>query len=132
MIVVAIIGILAAVATGKFSNLVTKSKEAKIKSSLAALRSGLSIYYSDNQAYPSDLTVGLATNGKYLASIPLAEVPSVEDQGNPGHGSGNAVAALVDDSATGQWAYLFTANGECPVYVNCTHHDTRGEIWTTH
>ena len=56
MIVVAIIGILAAVAIPKFAEMIRKSKEGSTKGSLSALRSALTIYGSDNE--------GLAPLGK--------------------------------------------------------------------
>ena len=49
MIVVAIIGILAAVAVPKFAEMIRKSKEGATKGSLSALRSALTIYASDNE-----------------------------------------------------------------------------------
>ncbi len=49
MIVVAIIGILAAVAVPKFAEMIRKSKEGSTKGSLSALRSALTIYGSDNE-----------------------------------------------------------------------------------
>lgn len=49
MIVVAIIGILAAVAIPKFADLVTKSKEAGVKGNIGSVRSAISIYYGDNE-----------------------------------------------------------------------------------
>src|SRR3954454_17240373 len=67
MIVVAIIGILAAVAVPKFADLVTKSKEASVKGALGAVRSALSIYYGDTEgSYPTNLFVGLTTGNKYM------------------------------------------------------------------
>src|SRR6266446_2821109 len=74
MIVVAIIGILAAVAIPKFADLVTKSKEASVKGTLGSLRSALSIYYGDNDGnYPGqaagDLFTALSTNYKYMPGV---------------------------------------------------------------
>ena len=47
MIVVAIIGILAAIAIPKFAELIRKSNEGASKGNLGAIRSALSIYYGD-------------------------------------------------------------------------------------
>ncbi|HNG46017.1 MAG TPA: prepilin-type N-terminal cleavage/methylation domain-containing protein, partial [Elusimicrobiota bacterium] len=59
MLVVAIIGLLAAIAIPKFANLVVKSREAAMKGQLGAIRSALSIYYSDNEGfYPPSIVVG--------------------------------------------------------------------------
>src|SRR5436190_656992 len=56
MIVVAIIGILAAVAIPKFANLIRKSQEGSTKGNLGSLRSAISIYYGDMEGqYPGDL-----------------------------------------------------------------------------
>src|SRR6266566_9732612 len=79
MIVVAIIGILAAIAIPKFSQLITKSNEANTKGNLGALRSALSIYYGDMEGwYPTDtLTTSLTSSGKYMTTIPLAKLPAV-------------------------------------------------------
>src|SRR5438270_8147958 len=71
MIVVAIIGILAAVAIPKFASMIRKSQEGATKGALGAVRSALSIYYADNEGnYPGDDLAILTTNAKYLAAIP--------------------------------------------------------------
>ena len=57
MIVVAIIGILAAIAIPKFADLIRKSQEGATKGSLGALRSALTIYYGDMEGvYPATST----------------------------------------------------------------------------
>src|SRR5471032_1095105 len=76
MIVVAIIGILAAIAIPKFAALIRKSGEGASKGNLGAIRSSLSIYYGDMEGqYPSQLAA-LTLGGKYLATLPLAKTPS--------------------------------------------------------
>ena len=131
MIVVAIIGILAAVAIPRFANLVEKSKEARIKGGLGALRSAISIYYSDTEKYPQDLDVALTTSFKYLKEIPPVEIPSIDSAGNPGHPNSSVVTTGIDDFATGAWLYDPTlANGE--IHVNCTHFDSKGTVWSSY
>ncbi len=49
MIVVAIIGILAAIAIPKFANMLEKSREGATKGNLSAINSGIALYVSDNQ-----------------------------------------------------------------------------------
>src|SRR5260221_2592206 len=91
MIVVAIIGILAAIAIPKFSQLITKSNEANTKGNLGALRSALSIYYGDMEGwYPTDTLVSLTLNGKYMTSIPVAKLPAVSGL-NAGHTDSSVV-----------------------------------------
>lgn len=79
MIVVAIIGILAAIAIPKFADLISKSKEGATKGSLSAVRSALQVYYGDNEGWfpaqgatPLD---ALTTNAKYLSAMPVAKLP---------------------------------------------------------
>src|SRR3989344_8747095 len=84
MIVVAIIGILAAVAIPKFAEMIRKSKEGATKGSLSALRSALTIYMSDNEGVQplSRTAAAAATNAtmqtyftpKYMETIPLAKL----------------------------------------------------------
>src|SRR5690348_15889507 len=70
MIVVAIIGILAAVAIPKSAHLVTKSKEASVKGGLGAVRSAVSIYYGDLEgSYPTNLFAALATGNRYMHPV---------------------------------------------------------------
>src|SRR5262249_14089930 len=83
MIVVAIIGILAAIAIPQFANLVSKSQEGRTKANLGTLRSALSIYYGDTEGwYPAAPTATpgvnlslLANAGRYLQAVPNADMP---------------------------------------------------------
>src|SRR5438067_10870079 len=76
MIVVAIIGILAAIAIPKFAELIRKSSEGASKGNLGALRSAMSIYYGDMEGtYPFSMT-SLTIGGKYLTVVPPAKAPN--------------------------------------------------------
>src|SRR3954467_3408107 len=80
MIVVAIIGILAAIAIPKFAELIRKSNEGKLKGTLGAMRSAISIYYADMEGpYAADL-YSLTISGKYLAVMPPIAVPNYHAQ----------------------------------------------------
>jgi prepilin-type N-terminal cleavage/methylation domain-containing protein len=131
MIVVAIIGILAAIAIPKFAELIRKSGEGASKGNLGAIRSSLSIYYGDMEGqYPTQIA-GLTVAGKYLATIPVAKTPSYHpDQSTEVDGT-NAVDDAVN---TGQWAYN-NVNGDTnmgSMLIGCTHTDTKGNIWTSY
>ena len=130
MIVVAIIGILAAIAIPKFADLVTKSKESAVKGSLGSLRSAVSIYYSDTEGvFPTNANLGtaLTTGSKYLKQLPFISVPK---PGNHGNAAGEQNGANPDDTTAGanNWYY---ASGEGHVCVNCTHTDTKTSTWST-
>jgi prepilin-type N-terminal cleavage/methylation domain-containing protein len=142
MIVVAIIGILAAVAIPKFADLVTKSKEAAVKGNLGAVRSALAIYYGDNEGvYPvaDGVFTALTTEQKYMPNV--GGVASLGDFSIPAHGTvaGHpnrkaTTAGSVLDNATADDAtalvYTDATTGE--LFVNCTHTDTKGSQWTAH
>lgn len=130
MIVVAIIGILAAIAIPKFAQLVTKSKEGATKGSVGSVRSALSIYYGDMEGLYPVTTYALTINGKYLASIPFAKVPNYHPDASS-ESTGSPAAAVTDQ---GGWAYTnnSTDGNFGSLWVNCSHTDTKGTNWTTY
>lgn len=140
MIVVAIIGILAAIAIPQFANLVAKSQEGATKGNLGTIRSALSIYYGDTEGvYPSDAlsgTTGSLTAGqKYLQTVPAANTPHTVN--NVGHTTTNNVnagtfAAYVTDA--GGWSYDNATTDPTwgSIVVNCEHEDLRGSTWTAY
>ena len=135
MIVVAIIGILAAIAIPKFADLINKSKEGATKGALSSVRSALQVYYGDNEGwFPTDDLSSLVAAGKYISNIPVAKLP----------GTGHVDATLVTVSLTtttlqtsdaSGWAYFNdrtnTATWDTFV-VNCNHYDLKGAApWTS-
>ncbi|MBI5742957.1 MAG: type II secretion system protein [Elusimicrobia bacterium] len=146
MIVVAIIGILAAIAIPKFADLINKSKEGATKGALSSVRSALQVYYGDNEGwFPTDLAA-LTANAKYINEIPVAKLPTT------GHADDRSVAIFSSATAagvfqggagtqdTGGWAYFNSpANtAQWGTFVaNCTHEDIKGQAaaestpWTT-
>jgi len=133
MIVVAIIGILAAIAIPKFASLVDKSKEGSTKGALATIRTALSVYYSDNEGrYPVDDLAVLTTNGKYLPLIPPAKLPGAGHPDSNAIAPGTGPAALITDA--GGWAYL--NNAADPAWgrlaVNCGHADSGAAPWSNY
>lgn len=130
MIVLAIIGILSAIAVPQFSMMMRKSKEATTLGNLGTIRSALSIYYAMTEGnMPTDDLSSLVQGGQ-LREIPLKSTP-------PYHPDGDSVSA-------GQWSTMSTARGDwfycndrlenCfgQVFVNCVHQDGKGRIWTTY
>lgn len=124
MIVVAIIGILAAIAIPKFADLISKSREGAIKGQLSSVRSAINVYYSDNEGiYPTDTLDVLVP--KYIKSIPLIHFT--------GHAGAAAVAALsASDNDGGSWGYFNTPGNNWGTFmVDCTHGDSKGAVWTS-
>jgi len=129
MIVVAIIGILAAIAIPKFAELIRKSSEGASKGNLGSLRSALSIYYGDMEGVYPVTVASLTSNGKYLSAIPAAKAPNYHPD------SAVATAGLMTSvDGAGGWWYdnALTDPNAGTVMVNCTHTDTKGSVWTTY
>jgi type II secretory pathway pseudopilin PulG len=129
MIVVAIIGILAAIAIPKFAELIRKSGEGASKGNLGALRSAISIYYGDmSGVYPAQL-ISLTISGKYLSSVPLAKTPNYHaDSSSENDG------LLAAETGTGGWFYnnVFGDGNYGNMIVNCSHTDSKGTVWTAY
>ena len=129
MIVVAIIGILAAIAIPKFAELIRKSSEGASKGNLGAVRSALSIYYGDMEGqYPAAMAA-MTINGKYLTVIPMSKAPNYHADANSE--TSGALASLADG---GGWYYVNAATDPNigNVLVRCTHTDTKGSVWTAY
>jgi prepilin-type N-terminal cleavage/methylation domain-containing protein len=128
MIVVAIIGILAAIAIPKFAELIRKSSEGASKGNLGALRSAMSIYYGDMEGqYPASIG-SLTLGGKYMTAIPLAKAPNY----HPDLSSEIPLTGNAAPTDGGGWYYNDqTTNANVGnILVNCTHTDTKGTVWT--
>ncbi|MFQ6007763.1 MAG: prepilin-type N-terminal cleavage/methylation domain-containing protein [Candidatus Zixiibacteriota bacterium] len=107
VIIIVILGILAAVAIPKYQNLAAEAKEAACRAALGGLRSGISIYYA-NQA----VTTGTASWPSLTA---LSTVDSVMTQAipkNPYQSDSNAPDSIVTGvtkgtivGTRGGWAY---------------------------
>lgn len=149
MIVVAIIGILAAIAVPKFADLINKSREGSTKANLASVRSALKIYYGDTEGiYPGDNLACLTANAKYLSEIPQARIPGR-------HAASNKVCTdlyfaggcITGPGAVGSWDGLNNAlwlywEVETPplmgnfrqkgdFWIGCSHLDSKGADWST-
>jgi len=142
MIVVAIIGILSAIAIPKFADLIRKSTEGSTKGNLGAIRSALSIYYGElDGIFPVPLGSGRSDqpgtlgslltmeNGKFIKDIPDNKTP-------PYHPDGIGVVLMdtADEGGDpGWWGYEGTQGGTQKqwgdLWVNCTHTDTKGASW---
>ena len=141
MIVVAIIGILAAIAIPKFADLIRKSNEGATRGSLSGIRSALNIYYGDNEGtYPAGAS---GSNKTFLqeAMVPkyLEKWPSVYTGGL--HRKTDTVdvisggdPAAADPTDDGEWVYIGneTSYDWGRINVECYHQDLKGVVWSTY
>jgi len=133
MIVVAIIGILAAVAIPKFSDMLEKAREGATKGNVGAIKSAISIYYGDNSGvWPGDISAAAFKN--YLEKIPPVKVTHpAKLGGNTLSGTATVVTVVsasgVFTSTTDGWKYNYTDGN---VWVNNSQTDTVGTVYYTY
>lgn len=150
MIVVAIIGVLAAVAIPKFADMLEKSREGATKGNLSAIKSAVSNYYADQQGvYPNTLDTATSVVGgvPYTAFVPnyIDLLPAVKVTGKytgnaaaqqgkgPGLGTSAASVTLstwggfVATSDGKGWRYN---SGSGDVWVNSSLLDMAGKSYT--
>lgn len=128
MIVVAIIGILAAIAVPKFAELIRKSNEGATKGNLGALRSALSIYYADMEGLYPDRISSLTTGGKYLSELPYTRTWHHEPR------NVETRSANFPNVEYASWWYNNdpTHADFGALHVNCSHTDTRQTVWSSY
>ena len=143
MIVVAIIGILAAVAIPKFANLIRKSGEGQVKGNLGALKSALPIYYGDMEGvYQADF-YSLTIGGKYLGAIASVKTPDYHPSTSVirHNWTTNPFGCSANMLDTGEWIYWNETGTACSMsafhssgefWVACSHTDTKGSIWSNY
>jgi len=127
MIVVSIVGILAAIAVPRYAETIRRSQEARTKGNAAMFNEAIAMYYTDRGIYPTDNLASLIP--QYLDRIPLKYTPSYHPEGNSVQAGPDA--AMTD--STGDW-YYFNLPGEANygrVVVNCIHHDLSGRVWSS-
>ena len=144
MIVVAIIGILAAVAIPKFTSMLEKAREGATQGNIGAIKSAISIYYGDKQGiWPSDLTTSSASNPfgfqKYLDKVPPVKVTHAVAMLGGTVLSGNSTVVSIEiakvpadigsDPGSGYdgWKYNSTMGG---LWVNNAQTDSVGTAYS--
>ncbi|MBI5209321.1 MAG: type II secretion system protein [Elusimicrobia bacterium] len=126
-LIVAIIGILAAVAIPKFAELIRQSNEGASKGNIGALRSALAIHYGDHEGWYPFFPGTLAGGGLYLSSIPRAKTPNY----HPDSADIRLGHSILDADDRGGWLYVSDVKSADwgAIVVNCTHTDTKGTLW---
>jgi prepilin-type N-terminal cleavage/methylation domain-containing protein len=131
MIVVAIIGILAAVAIPRYRDMIEHSREGATKANVAAILSSISIYSSNNNStWPGDIA-STAFN-QYIERLPAVKVTH-PNGGNQLSGNSSAVenvggaGAVPFLSTTDGWRYNSDSG---KVWVNNSQADLAGTGYT--
>jgi prepilin-type N-terminal cleavage/methylation domain-containing protein len=130
MIVVAILSVLALIAIPKFAQLIERSREAGALGHLGHIRSGILLYYMENdQYYPDNFSGFIQAGGKYIQSDNIPLHTGDHDDTN----LVNDLIALDPSGDTGTWSYVGgtdTTRGN--FYIQCTHTDMKQLVWSTH
>ena len=123
MIVVAIIGILAAVAIPKFADMLEKSREGATKGNLSAIKSAVSNYYADQQGkYPTTLNTtsysgltlsdGPAFIPQYIDQLPgVKATGKAKANGNNASGPGKTASTAANVTIGNFTSPAFTSDG---------------------
>jgi prepilin-type N-terminal cleavage/methylation domain-containing protein len=141
MIVVAIIGILAAIAVQKYGDMLRRTRESNAKGTLGSLRSALSIYYSDNEGwYPAaaagdnqSLLVD-ALVPKYVKEIPIIQVYPYHVPTDTVDTTNDSDFVAADGSDDGEWVYVSNHLDRDwgMAAIECYHTDSKGTTWTSY
>lgn len=122
MIIVAIIGILAAVAIPRYAQMLERAREGATKGNLSCIRTAVEIYYAKNEGQWPGL-VGMAVFSEYLNPIPPAKA-------RPLGNSSNITFDSTPPSASGTgWRYDSTSG---TVWCNSNENDGKGTSFSTY
>ncbi len=135
MIVVAIIGILAALALPKFAQLVEKSREAATKGNINSIQSAVSIYYGDTEGlYPTYLeTTAGYTMSRYLDKIPPVKAThSGIGYGTTESPSGTDVVYTTNELITATNVGWLYNSQDGKIFINTTATDSKGMAYSTY
>jgi len=127
MIVVAIIGILAAIAIPRFANLIQRAREAACQGNLGAVRSAIAICYgSEGGTWPATLAWMTSSTPVYLNAVPKLNIGQAwagNDLNTELADPTPATSPTADVNDTTAYVYNSTSGEVC---VNCTLNDTAG------
>ena len=77
VVVIAIIGILAAVAVGQYKRSIRRAKEAVLAENLFVMRNQIQTYFADKGKWPADLNA--LVSDRYITAIPVDPITQTAD-----------------------------------------------------
>ena len=127
MIVVAIIGILAAIAIPRFAQMLEKSREGATKGNLGSIKSAASIYYGDTQGvWPTTLnSYSLYGFSKYLDNVSPVKVTGAFVANAVSPSGANVTMTTASSVPTGSGIGWMYDSNFGSVYVNSTIRDSK-------
>ncbi len=116
VIIIVILGILAAVAIPKYQDMTSQAKDAACRGALGGLRSGITIYYANQAVTTGTAAWPTLTNLATVGTVMAQSIPK-----NPYQTSTSAPDSIVTGvtkgtvvGARGGWAYLATTGDIWP------------------
>lgn len=131
LIVITIIGVLAAIVIPKYVNLLEKANLAATIGNLSTIRSAVSIYYSSFLEYPLSIDPEQETKLKeYLPELPY--VKSKYPFNASPFGKDVTISEIANEvpSTTGRGWFYNKSDGK--VYINSTAIDINGNIYSSY
>jgi type II secretory pathway pseudopilin PulG len=145
VILVALIGILSALAIPRFKPMREKAREAATRANIAAIKSAISIYYGDHEGvWPTRLNVTDKTPGygfgNYLDSMPRVRVTRPKDPNRSPAGNGMTYKSFTDEPSLAEpdsygtgWRYDGPEQANTGrIWINSSYTDTEGVSYTTY
>jgi len=145
VVLVALVGILSALAIPRLRLMYEKSLEAATRGNIGAIKSAISIYYGDHEGvWPTTLDVNDKTPGygfgNYLDAMPSVRATHPTDPSKSPAGIQVTYKAFTDepslaeaDSVGKGWRYDGPLNGNTGrIWVNSSYTDSEGASYTTY
>lgn len=145
LLLVALVGILSALAMPKIQKLREAAREAATQANIAAIKSAISIYYGDHEGiWPDTLDVNDKTPGygfgNYLENMPKVKATHPRDPSKSPAGDEVVYKSFTDepslaapDSFGRGWRYDGPKQGNTGrIWVNSSCTDSRGVSYTTY
>ena len=133
LIVVSIVGLLAAIAVPKYGDLIEKANLGATIANLASLRSAYSIYYSTYLEVPK--SIDPAVEPKFADVLPGGILPVVKaayPQGNSPRGNEVAVSNVEDAVPSVMGTGWFYNAMDRKIYINSAALDIKGFSYTVY
>ncbi|MGH9750905.1 MAG: type II secretion system protein GspG [Candidatus Polarisedimenticolia bacterium] len=120
LIVVAIIGLIAAIAIPNLRNAMDRAKQNRTLADIKAIGTALEQYAVDNNTYPRGLAdANAATLGSYVSPLYIRNVPAGDGWNNPWHVETNASGTIYTITSYGRDGMPGPTPGGPTADLNC-------------
>jgi len=130
LIVVAIIGIIAALAIPNLRNAIDRAKQKGTMANMKAIGNALEMYAVDNNTYPRGLTDATGpVIGSFIAPLHIRSVPPADGWSGPWHIDTNASGTVYTITSYGRDAIPGVNSGGPTTDLNCDIVYSNNSFW---